>query len=122
MSVKTFKTTVTKMSILEMAGWQKSEARQPHPRLKKITKTGALTARIGVYLPVLLKRTTAQQDRQQNRNPSSRYENKSGIDALVEVEPFLESDVSEGCGSSWMGRSPYGETKVEGAHGCLENP
>lgn len=102
MSVTTFRTTVTKMSILEMAGWQKSRGGQH--QLKGFWCTAQLTARVGIDLPVLLQRITSKQDGQKHGDPCHYNQNESDVYPHFEVLQAV------------------GKAKIEGAHSSLDDP
>lgn len=60
-SVTTFNITVTKMSTLEIAGWQKSAPCQLHSEVHD-DDGDIITAWVRIYLPVPRKRSAAQED------------------------------------------------------------
>lgn len=77
---------MTKISILEIAGWQESVLGQRMPTAKRAIR---LTSRVRVYLPVVLERMAPEEDRQQNSDPCRPDENKPGIYAILKAEAVL---------------------------------
>lgn len=102
-SVMTFSATVTKMSILEMAGWQKSGEGQHQVPGCGLSRA-QLTARVGIDLPVLLERKTPEQDRQKHGKPRHHNQDEPHVYPRLEVLQAV------------------GKAEVEGAHGSLDDP
>lgn len=100
-----FKTTVTKMSILEMAGWQWSVGWSATKRAQASAHRKAeRTAGVRVYLPVLLHGSAPEKDRKENGEPSDDDDDESDVNALLVAETLLRAAVRK----SWFYFQPLG--------------
>lgn len=118
-SVTTFSTTVTKQSILEMAGWQISvvtSVLSPEDR-----RTKGLTARIRVDLPILVHGMTSEKNRKERSKVCCGNDGISDPDADFHVRKPVSGLLSKIMQWVW-GKMHSRQSSIKHTHTEFEAP